>query len=298
MSDKFSYRDGKHRLKSIRWMLFYIIAVQTVVTAGLSVIATFLPFDIPLYIQMLGIELLAYLLPVSLYAKENRLLSAAEARERFGLKPCKKSLIPLVIIAGYGCQFVMVLLNLPMNFLIPQSAEYIPQNALELAAAAVVLAVIPAIFEEFLLRGIVYGVMAEFNSKAALIFTVVIFALLHVNPAGMPGYLFLGVLLVFVLRRTGSLYACMMLHAVNNLTALFLSCLSGGLMETPSATLWLFITGFLAEAVACVGIAAFTAKSKPVSRIKTSEFLGQSFVNLPIILCIISILGLLYLQLF
>ena len=294
----FSYRGGKHRLKSIRWMLFFIVAVQTAVTIVSNIIIGFMPAEPPVYLQMLVIELLAYLLPLFLYAKENRLLTAGYARERFGLKPCKKSLIPFVIIAGYGCQFVMVLLDLPVNLLMSQGDGYIPQNLYELAAAIIVIAVIPALFEEFLLRGIVYGVMAEFNSKAALIFTTVMFALLHGNPAGMLGYLFLGVVLVFFLRRTGSLYACMLLHMTNNVTAVLLSYYNAILMETPSATIWLFVTGILAELAACAGITAFTRPAKLINITKTRELLGQSFVNIPILLCIIIIIAFLYLQMF
>lgn len=82
-----SYREGKHRLRSIRWMLFFVVATQTVVTVAANLIASFFTVPPPVYLQVLVIELLAYLLPLALYARENRLLTARDARERFGLKP-------------------------------------------------------------------------------------------------------------------------------------------------------------------------------------------------------------------
>ncbi len=290
-----SYREGKHKLAGIRWMLFFVVVVQTAVTVVAGIISSFFETEPPVYLQMLVIELIAYLVPLSLYAKENRILTAREARERFGLRGCKKSLILWIVLAGFGCQFLMILLNLPMNFLLSQSDGYIPTTPWELVLAILVIGMIPAVFEEFLLRGIVYGVMAEYNSRAALIFTTVMFALMHGNLEGLAGYLFLGAVLVVLLRRTGSLYACMLFHLVNNLTALLLSYFNEVLMDTPMATLQLFAGGILASLVGWTVLTMLTKRPKPVFRLKTGEFLGQSFINLPILLCIASILGLLFL---
>ncbi len=289
-----AYREGKHKLASIRWMLFFVVAVQTVVTLAVNLFSSFLETPPPVYLQMLLIELLAYLLPLSLYAKENRLLSVREAREQFGLKGFKKSLIPWVILAGFGCQFVMVLLNLPLNLLLSESDGYIPATVWELCLAIPVLALIPAIFEEFLLRGIVHGIMANYNTRAAMIFTTVMFALLHGNLAGIFGYLFLGVLLVLLLRRTGSLYACILFHLSCNITALLVSYFSSSLMTFPVLTIQLFGIGLLAAILGWIAISAMTKRPRPRLFLDTSEFLGQSFINLPILLCLFSILLILF----
>jgi len=279
---------------SIRWMLFFVVAVQTVVTVAVTIVSSFLETPPPVWLQMLLIELLAYLLPLSLYAKENRLLTAREAREQFGLKGFSKPLIPWVILAGFGCQFVMVLLNLPLSLLLSESDGYIPATLWELLLSIPVLALIPALFEEFLLRGIVHGIMANYNTRAALIFTTVMFALLHGNVAGIPGYLLLGAILVLLLRRTGSLYACMLFHLSCNITALLLSYFSGALMDLPVATIQLFVIGVLGAVLGWTVISTMTKRPRPLMVLKTSEFLGQSFVNLPILLCILSIFALMF----
>lgn len=294
----FSYRAGKHRLKSIRRMLFFIAAAQTAVTAAAAFISSFISIEPPVYLQMLVIELLAYLLPISMYAKENRLLNGADARRRFGLRGCGILQLAAAFVIGYGCQFAMVLVDLPITIGISADGGYIPHSTAELAAAVVVVAVIPAVFEEFLLRGIVYGVMAEFNTSAAAIFTTIMFALLHGNLSGVPGYLLLGIILIFVLRRTGSLYACMLLHMANNVTAVLLSYFSSVLIDVPSATIKLFVTGIIIGFAAIAALAVFTKPSAKIKRIRASELLGQSFINLPIILCIAMIIGLLYLQIY
>ncbi len=286
-----SYRDGKQRLRSIRWMLFWIVLIQSVVAMVVALVASFFSVPPPFWVQLLLVELFAYLLPLSLYARENRILTARTARERFGLKRCRKNLWGYVILAGIGCQFVMILLNLPVNLLLNEGESVVPQNLPELLAALFVLGLIPAVFEEFLFRGIVYGVMKEFNSQAALIFTTVLFALMHGSVTGFLGYLVLGWAAVFVLRRTGSMYACMGFHLANNVTAVLLSRYSGDLIYHPMGTLWLFVAGVLAAVLGIWGLCRSTKAAPHVNRIKTRELLGQSFFSIPVILCILCIVG-------
>ncbi len=285
-----SYREGKHRLRSIRWMLFWIVAVQTAVTGVIALISSFFSAPPPAWVQILLIELFAYLVPLSLYARQNRLLTAKTARERFGLCVCKRYLWPFVILGGIGCQFVMIVLNLPVNLLLGQVDDVLPQTVPELLASLVAVAVIPAFFEEFLFRGIVYGVMKEFNTRAALLFTTVMFALMHGSVSGFLGYLFLGWALVVVLSRTGSLYACMAFHLVNNLTALLLSWFSYRLSYLPGTTLFLFVLGILAAALGYLGIVRMTKEKQETKLLETKELLGQSFLSLPIVLCLICML--------
>ena len=289
-----AYREGKHQLYSIRWMLFFVVIVQTAVTVAAKIAASFLPEPPPVYLQMLVIELFAYLLPLSLYARENRVLTVRDAQQKLGLKSFRPALLPLILLAGIGCQFFMIILDLPISLLRGQSDGYIPKTPAELTAAIIVIAVIPAVFEEFLLRGIVYGVMAELNTKAAWIFSTVMFALMHGSIPGLLGYLFLGAVLVIVLQRTGSLYACMIFHMVNNITALLLSYFSSGLFETPAATIWIFVAGILIFILGVMGLLLATRRPAQIRQIKTVDFLGQSFINLPVLLCLAGIIAVWY----
>ena len=286
-----SYREGKHRLRSIRWMLFWIVAVQTAVTGVLALVSSFFSAPPPGWVQILLIELLAYLIPLSLYARENRILTAKTARERFGLCPLKRYLWPFVILGGVGCQFVMIFLNLPVNLLLGQVDEVLPQTVPELLASLIAVAVIPAFFEEFLFRGIVYGVMKEFNTRGALLFTTVMFALMHGSVSGFLGYLFLGWILIVVLSRTGSLYACMAFHLANNITALLLSWFSYRLSYLPGTTICLFVLGILAAGLGYLGIVKMTKPKPETTLLETRELLGQSFLSLPIILCLICMIS-------
>ncbi len=286
-----SYREGKQRLRSIRWMLFWIAAVQTAVTALVAVVSSFFSVPPPSWLQILLIELFAYLIPLSLYARENRILTAKTARERFGLCPCKRYLWGFVILGGIGCQFVMILLNLPVNLLLSQGEAVVPVTVPELFASILVVGMIPALFEEFLFRGIVYGVMKEFNTRAAMIFTTLLFALMHGSITGFFGYLFLGWALILVLRRAESLYACMAFHLANNVTALLLSWFSSRLLYYPAATIWLFAIGIFGAGIAFLGLVRMTKPEKETALMENKELLGQSFLSLPVLLCLFCVAG-------
>lgn len=289
-----NYRDGKYKLKSIRWMLFRITLIQTVVALLVNLVASFLPTDPPFWISLLLVELFAYLLPLGIYAGENRILTARTAREGFGLRPpLRKSLWGYVLLMGFGCQFVMLLFNLPVNLLLNQSESETFSHLPDLLAAFLVVGIIPAVFEEFLFRGIVYGVMKEFNSRAALIFTTVLFALMHGSITGFLGYLFLGFMAVMVLRRTRSVYACMGFHLTNNITAILLSRFSGSLLSDPVGTRWLFALGIVAMILGVFGLRSSSKPEPDTNRMPLGELLGQSFLSIPILLCILCTLGIL-----
>ncbi len=288
-----SYRDGKYRLRSIRWMLFRITFIQSAVALLVNLVASFLPTDPPFWISLLLVELFAYLLPLGIYAGENRILTARTAREGFGLRPCRKNLWGYVLLIGLGCQFVMLLLNLPVNLLLNQGESETFRHLPDLLAAFFVVGIIPAVFEEFLFRGIVYGVMKEFNSRAALIFTTVLFALMHGSITGFLGYLFLGWMAVLILRRTRSVYACMGFHLTNNIIAILLSYFSGNLLDHPAGTRWLFAGGIVAVILGVRGLRVSTKPEPETNRTPLGELLGQSFFSIPVLLCILCIAGLL-----
>ena len=190
----------------------------------------------------------------------------------------------------------MILCNLPMNLFLSAQDAVTLSTPIELIASLFVVALIPAVCEEYLFRGIVYGVMKEFNTKAAAIFTTVIFAFLHGSVTGFLGYLFLGVSCLYILRRSGSLYACMAFHLMNNVTALLLSYFNSALMDDPAVTLLLFLFGILALVLSAVFFTKMTTRPAAVRKMRTADLLGQSVINLPIVLCILCTIGVLILQ--
>lgn len=279
------YLQNKQKLKGIRRMLFAVAVINALCTIMFGYVSSFFDSSLPLYIQSLVVGFLAYMIPILLYSFANG-ITISVAKERFSLKACKLLPLLLAAVSGVCFQFVMVVVNLPINLLLGGGGSYSPMSVYELIAAILIIGIMPAFFEEFLFRGIVYGSMAEFNTKAAAVFSSVMFALLHADVYGIVGYLLMGFVLAFILKRTGSLYSAMLFHFANNLTAILLGFFNAELIYAPVTTIVLFVLGIIGFILTVLAIMFVCKKNKTDDKIKTSVLIGQSFINLPVVLCV------------
>jgi len=86
-------------------------------------------------------------------------------------------------------------------------------------AALLLLAVSPAICEEFLWRGVVQGEMEkEDRPVKAVILVGALFALFHLSAYRLAPTMILGCLLAYLRLTTGSIIACMLFHGLYNAT--------------------------------------------------------------------------------
>lgn len=279
------YLRDKQKLRGIRWMLLAVTAISMLTMFVLRMIGSFFEDSVPVYLESLITGLLAYVVPIAIYAKLDG-ITAQTAAERFCLKKCSRYMIVLALIMGVCFQFVMIAVNLPFNMIFNSAESYTPGSAAELCAAMFVIGIIPAIFEEFLFRGIVLGSMSELNSRAAVIFSTVMFALMNGDLYSLAGYILMGVVLASVVNRSESLYAAMVFHFGNNMAALLLGYFNSELIYEPTATIKLFAAGIVGFA-AVFGIFVSVTKKRPKNnKIKASVLLGQSFVSIPVLLCI------------
>ncbi|MGL5244085.1 MAG: lysostaphin resistance A-like protein [Sarcina sp.] len=77
--------------------------------------------------------------------------------------------------------------------------------------------------EEFMYRGILLnGFLKKYTPNASIIFSALIFAIVHFNiPQGINAFL-LGLILGYVYFKTHSIYICIFMHFINNLCAQFI----------------------------------------------------------------------------
>lgn len=279
------YIEDKKKLKGIRTMLLAVAVINSVVTIILGIISSFFENPVPFYLQALITGVFAYITPIIIYARSNG-VTAKVASERFCLRRCNRFLLFLAAIMGICWQFVMVIINLPFNLALGTADGYVIGSVGELIAATIIICAIPAVFEEFLFRGIVGGAMSEFNTKAAAIFSATMFALLHADICGFVGYLCMGLVLSAVVRRTNSLYAAMIFHFFNNATAVLLAYFNAELQFEPALTIGLFIGGVFGFLILYALFMMGTRKREAVCKLKTSHMLGQNFVSVPSLLCL------------
>ena len=104
-----------------------------------------------------------------------------------------------------------------------------------LAGNFVVMVLVPALGEELFFRGILQKLFQRnFNLRFAVIATSLCFAFAHQQPLSFIPLFFMGVLLSYTKYWTGSLWAAILLHSINNGFALFSSYAAGGELQYES----------------------------------------------------------------
>ncbi|MFQ5844034.1 MAG: ABC transporter permease subunit/CPBP intramembrane protease [Planctomycetota bacterium] len=174
----------------------------------------------------------AILLPALVFARRLKL----DVRESFGLRGFRPAWLPALLGAAAGT--VILVLGM-QRFVIgeraPQGFERLVEMLREgpVWVGIVLLAVLPPVCEELLCRGfLVAAFRARFGNGRAVWITALLFAALHLDLHRFPATFAAGLLLGFVRVRSGSVFACMVVHAVYNgviALALYLPVLEEGL---------------------------------------------------------------------
>lgn len=91
--------------------------------------------------------------------------------------------------------------------------------------ALVAVAILPAIIEEFLFRGMIYrGIANKSNKQMAIIISALLFALLHMNFNQMCYAFVMGLAFAFIIYLTDNLIVSILLHMLFNAFTVILTC--------------------------------------------------------------------------
>lgn len=91
--------------------------------------------------------------------------------------------------------------------------------------ALVVVAILPAIIEEFLFRGMIYrGIANKSNKKIAIIISALLFAFLHMNFNQMCYAFVMGLVFAIVIYLTDNLSVSILLHMLFNAFTVIITC--------------------------------------------------------------------------
>ncbi len=77
-------------------------------------------------------------------------------------------------------------------------------------------AILPALVEEFALRGIVLGALRKYGDTFAIVVSAALFGLMHGNLSQIPFAFIIGLYLGFITIKTGSVWSAVLLHFINN----------------------------------------------------------------------------------
>ncbi len=287
MSDFHGNYEHTKEIKSVRWLLFGVILSLFAAEAFFEAIASFMSVPPHKYIRMAVVEIFAFLFPVILL--KNSGLRKYSTPKSLCLNKIKGTDVFLIILLGIGGQAVMMLLNLPIQYIsrvffhTGDTVAAWDTSFWTVLGGIISVGILPAILEEYWMRGIVFGVYNKVSTKNAVLFTVFVFAVFHARPEELPGYIFMGFIAVFVMIKCNSLYAAVLYHLSSNLAALFFSIYIMDIVNV----LWLIIA--LAVIVFAFVFLVFARRKSEFETVNLSKGTGlfkRSIVSLPIILSI------------
>jgi len=286
-NEKILLHEQKKNMRRVRWLIFWVMVSISVVSLAISAIFTFLQPTVMLnYTRMIIAHILAVLIPLIIYF---RISGANTQKISMRLNKIPLTQVFIIVILAIAGQFIMAIINIPMRIL-QGAVSYsvpiglLPGNNIELLVGIIAIALIPAILEEILFRGVFFGSMERRSTTFAVVFSTFIFALLHMDIFGFFGYIFLGLITVMVMIRTNSIYAAILYHFVNNLTALVFEYLSNTLTMSNELVVGLVLGSiviFISGVFVFRNITPNEAKNKNEN---TAKILFQNIFSLPIIL--------------
>lgn len=188
-----------------------------------------------LYFFLIGIQIFIIFLPAALFLYIHKLQPVSFLHIRRLSAP---EMLLIVLMAGTS-SFIASVLNAFVIALLekvgPVKTEGIPppKNVQELWLQIVVFSVLPALCEEFFFRGIIYRSFENLGTGMAIGVSSFYFALFHFDLRNLAGPLFLGFLITWYCYRTGSIYAAVLAHFINNLMAVLAGWFGGAAIEDP-----------------------------------------------------------------
>ncbi len=140
------------------------------------------------------------------------------------LGPFPLILVPIVILITPAISLLME----PIIESIPYFQEFqelfagmLGENTLLIF---ITVAISAPILEEILFRGIILdGFLKNYAPTKAILWSAVIFGLIHMNPYQFIGATLVGILMGWIYWRTKSLWLCILIHFLNNSLGFFLN---------------------------------------------------------------------------
>lgn len=240
----------------------------------------------------------ALFLPCVVYFIFNKDAAGRVLKKYKPLKLCALFTIPLIWLCMMPLKIVIIL---SYNQLFGDKlSNIIASNPPEMSPWILILlsAVTPAIFEELLMRGIIFDGYRDKKIHIAAIMNGLIFGMMHLNTFQFVHTFISGITMTYLVYITGSIFSSMLMHFINNSFPQWLDILSGKATETTakvaenssssseSLTIGVFIIfifmAFIGVKLA-IKLLKFLAKKYNVNLREEKQYSHEKILNIPLI---------------
>lgn len=288
--------NNKISYSGVNWLLFFNIVLYVVITEIVIVVNSYFSYNEPdTYLTRIIVQTFGILLPLILYSKSKDI----NFTEFYRIKPL--SIKNCLVILGLGVcwQFIGYILKFAttslfalfkVSYTVNAQKNPISDSSGELVLALLALAILPAIAEELLFRGLVVRAYEKCGTKSTIVISAVLFSILHLDIMNILATFFMGILLAYVVVKTDSILSGILLHFSNNLAATVIILIMSRSKSVSSA--FIVFLGFAAIILFFFLLSLFgrmNIKSKyiPQKKSVTTE-LCRALLNLPMLLSIVA----------
>ena len=178
------------------------------------------------YVAVILLQILIFLLPAILYAK----LKGGPIAARLRFRPIRPEhlwftacILAVMITGGLLCSILTGgIASLGGSFTLYSTfTAHFDGSVLEFLYAILAYALLPAVGEELIFRGILCGEYERYGVPVSVGMSALLFAMLHFSLPLFPAYLLLGSLLALTLYATRSILSVILLHVLYNVFCLF-----------------------------------------------------------------------------
>lgn len=168
------------------------------------------------------------------------------------------AVISIVAVFGF-VNFIGVFDNLFAWLGINTASVSVPNNTFGWFLFNVIfLAIIPAVLEEFIFRGIIFNGLKKHGFWYASLISALMFALVHLSVQQFVFPIIMGIVFAMVLKKTGSLMCSIIVHLCNNFIVVLISYISNftgrQIASFDTSTVWGIILAIVIAVVAAVSI--------------------------------------------
>ena len=311
MDKEINYDNLRYTDNDSAWGYFFVVLVPLLFQLVVSFILTFIangqgttaaellknPAIAAVYYVLNGLCLLAIFLVFNKVRKK-KAMTAAKIEFKFGwVNGIICAILAFVVLFGFNSFINLISSLMATAGYNPDASMPLPINTVgDLFLNLFVLAVVPAICEELIYRGIILNGMRKFGAHAAVFASAAIFAIAHGSAMQTVYQFILGIVLGYILIRTGSLISSMIVHFLNNAIIVFVNYFSPGAgSEVSTIASWSALDIVLAICMAMASVAAiillfYFIKPKKAEMLyeKKNEKINQAALTIIVISAIIS----------
>lgn len=214
----------------ISFLLIFLLKIVATVTGNPQLFETLLEEPAIMQVYQIIFSILVFTLPFIVCYK----IGGYKIGEFISFKRADKTTeLALFFGGGVFCFFANIAASYVDSIFTAFGIDYsigetdIPKGIFGFLLYTLSTAIVPAVLEEFALRGIVLGSLRKFGDTFALITTSICFGIMHGNFEQIPFAFMAGLVLGFVTIKTGSLRVAVALHFLNNFVSVVFSYMRG-----------------------------------------------------------------------